>query len=180
MSPFSWFMFKLFWACDPHAWTLSRAVGNFCWYIQPAFPNIFYHTMQSYDLQAFEIAATTAVERRHLNRSSPGGLEHTKKSHPSDDSFLYHWKHETSQNVRGTFACDDRSGAETFELFEAGRARTYKKGGIQRISPFFVSLKARDGIRTPTLCKKSNKYRRSESCSSVLYPVVYPAFKDSI
>ena len=27
-------------------------------------------------------------------------------------------------------------GAETFELFEPGRARTYKKGGIQRISPF--------------------------------------------
>ena len=56
---------------------------------QPAFPNIFYHTMQSYVLQAFEIVATTGVERRHSNRSSPAGLEHRKKSHPSDDSFFY-------------------------------------------------------------------------------------------
>ena len=28
-------------------------------------------------------------ERRHSNRSSPAGLEHRKKSHPSDDSFFY-------------------------------------------------------------------------------------------
>ena len=35
--------------------------------------------MQSYDLQAFEIVATTGVERRHSNRSSPAGLEYTKK-----------------------------------------------------------------------------------------------------
>ena len=107
---------------------------------QPAFPNIFYHTMQSYVLQAFEIVATTAAERRlrtarprqgsnmrkkrrypsdissfshliestrrrrtsggrspattgaerrHSNRSNPAGLEHRKKSHPSDDSFFY-------------------------------------------------------------------------------------------
>ena len=107
---------------------------------QPAFPNIFYHTMQSYVLQAFEIVATTAAERRlrtarprqgsnmrkkrrypsdissfshliestrrrrtsggrspattaaarrHSNRSSPAGLKHRKKSHPSDDSFFY-------------------------------------------------------------------------------------------
>ena len=33
--------------------------------------------------------ATTGVERRHSNRSSPAGLEHTKKRHPSDVSFLY-------------------------------------------------------------------------------------------
>ena len=38
--------------------------------------------MQSYDLQAFEIVATTAVERRHSNRSSPAGLEYTKKETP--------------------------------------------------------------------------------------------------
>ena len=36
--------------------------------------------MQSYDLQAFEIVATTGVERRHSNRSSPAGLEHTKRA----------------------------------------------------------------------------------------------------
>ena len=28
--------------------------------------------------------ATTGVERRHSNRSNPAGLEHRKKSHPSD------------------------------------------------------------------------------------------------
>ena len=32
---------------------------------------------------------TTGAERRHSNRSSPAGLEHRKKSHPSDDSFFY-------------------------------------------------------------------------------------------
>ena len=32
---------------------------------------------------------TTAAERRHSNHSSPAGLEHRKKSHPSDDSFFY-------------------------------------------------------------------------------------------
>ena len=170
MSPFSWFMFKLFWACDPHAWTLSRAVGNFCWYIQPAFPNIFYHTMQSYDLQAFEIVATTAVERRHSNRSSPGGLEHTKKSHPSDVSFLYHWKHETSQNVRGTFDCDDRSGAETFEPFEPGRAWTYKKKTSIGCL-FFISLRARDGIRTRHVKNYALFYYTLERISSIFLSV---------
>ena len=38
--------------------------------------------MQSYVLQAFEIVATTGVERRHSNRSSPAGLEYTKKEPP--------------------------------------------------------------------------------------------------
>ena len=38
--------------------------------------------MQSYVLQAFEIVATTGVERRHSNRSSPAGLEYTKKGDP--------------------------------------------------------------------------------------------------
>ena len=33
--------------------------------------------------------ATTGAERRHSNRSNPAGLEHRKKSHPSDDSFFY-------------------------------------------------------------------------------------------
>ena len=33
--------------------------------------------------------ATTGAERRHSNRSSLAGLEHRKKSHPSDDSFFY-------------------------------------------------------------------------------------------
>ncbi len=45
--------------------------------------------MQSYVLQAFEIVATTGVVRRLSNRSNPAGLEHRKKSHPSDDSFFY-------------------------------------------------------------------------------------------
>ena len=35
---------------------------------------------------------------------------------------LHQGENETSQNVRGTFAYDDRSGAETFEPFEPGRA----------------------------------------------------------
>ena len=36
--------------------------------------------------------------------------------------YPYKKEHEASQNIRGTFACDDRSGTQTFEPFEPGRA----------------------------------------------------------
>ena len=46
---------------------------------QPAFPNIFYHTMQSYVLQVFEIVATTAAERRLRTARSRQGSNMRKK-----------------------------------------------------------------------------------------------------
>ena len=81
--------------------------------------------MQSYVLQAFEIVATTGVERRHSNRSSPAGLEHTKRAIHRMTLFCYLFEaRDVAERPGGTFACDDRSGAETFEPFEPGRART--------------------------------------------------------
>lgn len=56
---------------------------------QPAFPNTFYHTMQSYVLQVFEIVTTTAAERRHSNRSTPSRLEHAKKEEVSIGYLLF-------------------------------------------------------------------------------------------
>ena len=100
---------------------------------QPAFPNIFYHTMQSYVLQAFEIVATTGVERRLSNRSSPAGLEHRKKSHPSDDSFFYLFESTRRRRTSG-----GRSTATT------GAARRHSN----RSSPAGLEHAKKRGCRT--------------------------------
>ena len=58
---------------------------------QPAFPNIFYHTMQSYVLQVFEIVATTAAERRlRTARPRQGSNMRKKRRYPSDISSFSH------------------------------------------------------------------------------------------
>ena len=55
---------------------------------QPAFPNIFYHTMQSYVLQAFEIVATTAAERRLRTARPRQGSNTQETCCPLDDPFI--------------------------------------------------------------------------------------------
>ena len=62
---------------------------------QPAFPNTFYHTMQSYVLQVFEIVTTTAAERRTSNRSNLAGSNIQKKRYPSDISSFSHFFEST-------------------------------------------------------------------------------------
>ena len=58
---------------------------------QPAFPNIFYHTMQSYVLQVFELVATTAAERRlRTARPRQGSNMRKKRRYPSDISSFSH------------------------------------------------------------------------------------------
>ena len=52
---------------------------------QPAFPNMFYHTMQSYVLQVFEIVATTAAERRLRTARPRQGSNMRKKEEVSID-----------------------------------------------------------------------------------------------
>ena len=42
--------------------------------------------------------------------------------------YPYKKEHEASQNVRGTFACDDRS--VDFEPLDPGKARTLKKPAV--------------------------------------------------
>lgn len=65
---------------------------------QPAFPNTFYHTMQSYVLQVFEIVTTTAAERRTSNRSNPAGSNIQKKRYPSDISSFSHFFESTRRD----------------------------------------------------------------------------------
>ena len=55
---------------------------------QPAFPNIFYHTMQSYVLQVFEIVATTAAERRLRTARPRQGSNTQETCCPLDDPFI--------------------------------------------------------------------------------------------
>ena len=55
---------------------------------QPAFPNIFYHTMQSYVLQAFEIVATNAAERRLRTARPRQGSNTHETCCPLDDPFI--------------------------------------------------------------------------------------------
>ena len=55
---------------------------------QPAFPNIFYHTMQSYVLQVFELVATTAAERRLRTARPRQGSNTQETCCPLDDPFI--------------------------------------------------------------------------------------------
>ena len=68
---------------------------------QPAFPNIFYHTMQSYVLQVFELVATTAAERRlRTARPRQGSNMRKKRRYPSDISSFSHLIESTRRRSR--------------------------------------------------------------------------------
>ena len=115
---------------------------------QPAFPNIFYHTMQSYDLQAFEIVATTGVERRHSNRSNPAGLEHRKKSHPSDVFLCISLRARDVAERPGDVRLRRPERSGDIRTVRARQGLNIEKRAIHRMTLFSISLKARDGIRT--------------------------------
>ena len=166
---------------------------------QPAFPNIFYHTMQSYVLQAFEIVATTAAERRlrtarprqgsnmrkkrrypsdissfshliestrrrrtsggrstattgaerrHSNRSSPAGLEHRKKSHPSDDPFSISLRARDVAERPGDVRLRRPERSVEIRTVRTRQGSNIEKRVIHWMTLFSISLRARDGIRT--------------------------------
>ena len=79
---------------------------------QPAFPNTFYHTMQSYVLQVFEIVTTTAAERRTSNRSNPAGSNIQKKRYPSDISSFSHFFESTRRRRTSGGRSPATTGAE--------------------------------------------------------------------
>ena len=144
---------------------------------QPAFPNIFYHTMQSYVLQVFEIVATTAAERRHSNRSTPARLEHAKKrggihrisplfhillrardvaERPGDVRLR---RPEWNVDIRTVRARDVAERPGDIRLRRPERSvdirtvRTRQGSNIEKrvihwMTLFSISLRARDGIRT--------------------------------
>ena len=79
---------------------------------QPAFPNTFYHTMQSYVLQVFEIVTTTAAERRTSNRSNLAGSNIQKKRYPSDISSFSHFFESTRRRRTSGGRSPATTGAE--------------------------------------------------------------------
>ncbi len=115
---------------------------------QPAFPNIFYHTMQSYVLQAFEIVATTAAERRLRTARPRQGLNIEKRAIHRMTLF--------SISLRARDVAERPGDVRLRRPEQRGdipTVRTRQGSNIQKrryptdIS-FFVSLRARDGIRT--------------------------------
>ena len=80
---------------------------------QPAFPNIFYHTMQSYVLQVFEIVATTAAERRlRTARPRQGSNMRKKRRYPSDISSFSHLIESTRRRRTSGGRSTATTGAE--------------------------------------------------------------------
>ena len=80
---------------------------------QPAFPNIFYHTMQSYVLQVFELVATTAAERRlRTARPRQGSNMRKKRRYPSDISSFSHLIESTRRRRTSGGRSTATTGAE--------------------------------------------------------------------
>ena len=104
--------------------------------------------MQSYDLQAFEIVATTGVERRHSNRSNPAGLEHRKKSHPSDVFLCISLRARDVAERPGDVRLRRPERSGDIRTVRARQGLNIEKRAIHRMTLFSISLKARDGIRT--------------------------------
>ena len=106
--------------------------------------------MQSYVLQAFEIVATTGVERRHSNRSSPAGLEYTKKETPIGCLFSVSLKARDVAERPGDVRLRRPQRSVDIRTVRTRQDRTYKKRDTHRISPLFrISLRARDVAERP-------------------------------
>ena len=92
--------------------------------------------------------ATTGAERRHSNRSSPAGLEHRKKSHPSDDSFFYLFESTRRRRTSGGRS-PTTTGAERRHSNRSSPAGLEHRKKSHPSDVFLcISLRARDGIRT--------------------------------
>ena len=116
---------------------------------QPAFPNTFYHTMQSYVLQVFEIVTTTAAERRTSNRSNLAGSNIQKKRYPSDISSFSHFFESTRRRRTSGGRSPATTGAERRHSNRSSPAGLeHRKRAIHWMTLFSISLRARDGIRT--------------------------------
>ena len=104
--------------------------------------------MQSYVLQAFEIVATTGVERRHSNRSSPAGLEHTKRAIHRMTLFSISLKARDVAERPGDVCLRRPQRSVDIRTVLARQGLNIEKRAIHRMTLFSISLKARDGIRT--------------------------------
>ena len=118
---------------------------------QPAFPNIFYHTMQSYVLQAFEIVATTAAERRlRTARPRQGSNMRKKRRYPSDISSFSHLIESTRRRRTSGGRSPATTGAErrhSNRSNPAGLEHTKKRHPSDDF--LCISLRARDVAERP-------------------------------
>ena len=117
---------------------------------QPAFPNIFYHTMQSYVLQVFELVATTAAERRlRTARPRQGSNMRKKRRYPSDISSFSHLIESTRRRRTSGGRSTATTGAERRHSNRSNPAGLeHRKKSHPSDDSFSISLRARDGIRT--------------------------------
>ena len=117
---------------------------------QPAFPNIFYHTMQSYVLQVFELVATTAAERRlRTARPRQGSNMRKKRRYPSDISSFSHLIESTRRRRTSGGRSTATTGAERRHSNRSSPAGLeHRKKSHPSDDSFSISLRARDGIRT--------------------------------
>ena len=123
---------------------------------QPAFPNTFYHTMQSYVLQVFEIVTTTAAERRHSNRSTPSRLEHAKKGGCRTSKYF----------LLGGSPALCPNGIEIGHVFDAILYKRSSFPGIPFGMPYFRLFCFQLSKSMPFLMEKDNfPFFRSESCN---------------
>ena len=92
--------------------------------------------------------ATTGVERRHSNRSNPAGLEHRKKSHPSDVFLCISLRARDVAERPGDVRLRRPEWNADIRTVRARQGLNIEKRAIHRMTLFSISLKARDGIRT--------------------------------
>ena len=105
--------------------------------------------MQSYVLQAFEIVATTGVERRHSNRSSPAGLEYTKKETPIGCLFSVSLKARDVAERPGDVRLRRPQRSVDIRTVRTRQGLNIEKRAIHRMTLFSISLRARDVAERP-------------------------------
>jgi hypothetical protein len=105
--------------------------------------------MQSYVLQAFEIVATTGVERRHSNRSSPAGLEYTKKETPIGCLFSVSLKARDVAERPGDVRLRRPQRSGDIRTVRTRQGLNIEKRAIHRMTLFSISLRARDVAERP-------------------------------
>ena len=105
--------------------------------------------MQSYVLQAFEIVATTGVERRHSNRSSPAGLEYTKKETPIGCLFSVSLKARDVAERPGDVRLRRPQRSVDIRTVRTRQGSNIEKRAIHQMSLFCISLSARDVAERP-------------------------------
>ena len=113
--------------------------------------------------------ATTGAERRHSNRSSAAGLEHRKKSHPSDVFLCISLRARDVAERPGDVRLRRPEWNADIRTVRARQGLNIEKRAIHRMTLFSISLRARDGIRTLPISGKLLKSRRNAHCLPCVY-----------